>query len=152
MASGWHGKGWYVIYRLRNVFAVLNGHCLASLLRSLSSFGVVFRGFLVLWHSFTLPVWTTKQPGFNGHVTIWDGISGRGKQCTDWMKVIIVDSSWWPSPRMETEKHSISTEWLHWIVQQSICKTYHPLPCQPLAISLHLTVFDVPCWIKVYKV
>ena len=33
------------IHRLRSVFAVLNGHCLASLLRSLSSFGIVFRGF-----------------------------------------------------------------------------------------------------------
>jgi hypothetical protein len=25
------------------------------------------------------------------------------------------------------------------------CRIYHPLPFQPLAISLHLTVFDVPC-------
>ena len=33
------------IHRLRSVFAVLNDHCLASLLRSLSSLGVVFRGF-----------------------------------------------------------------------------------------------------------
>jgi hypothetical protein len=41
------------IHRLRSVFAVLNGHCLASLLMSLSSFGVVFRGFPVLWRSFT---------------------------------------------------------------------------------------------------
>ena len=41
------------IHRLRSVFAVLNDHCLASLLRSLSSFGVVFRGFPVLWRSFT---------------------------------------------------------------------------------------------------
>jgi hypothetical protein len=36
------------IDRFRSVFAVLNGHCLASLLRSLFSFGVVFRSFLVL--------------------------------------------------------------------------------------------------------
>jgi hypothetical protein len=26
-------------------------------------------------------------------VTIWDGISGRGRECTDWMEVVIVDSS-----------------------------------------------------------
>jgi hypothetical protein len=25
------------------------------------------------------------------------------------------------------------------------CRTYYPLPFQPLAISLHLTVFDMPC-------
>ena len=29
------------------------------------------------------------------------------------------------------------------------CRTYHPLPFQPLSISLHLIVFDVPCWNKV---
>ena len=32
------------------------------------------------------------------------------------------------------------------------CRTYHPLPFQSLAISLHLTVFDVPCWNKALKV
>jgi hypothetical protein len=57
------------IHRLRSVFAVLNGHCLASLLRSLSSFGVVFRGFPVLWRSFTLPVWFTRC--FNRTMTEW---------------------------------------------------------------------------------
>jgi hypothetical protein len=31
------------IHRLRSVFVVLNGSCLASLLRSLSSLGVIFR-------------------------------------------------------------------------------------------------------------
>jgi hypothetical protein len=51
------------------VFAVLNGHCLASLLRSLSSFGVVFKGFPVLWRSFTLPVWFTRC--FNRTMTEW---------------------------------------------------------------------------------
>jgi uncharacterized protein YerC len=40
---------------------------------------------------------------------ICDGISGRGRECTGRMKVIFVDSSWWPRQRMETEKHSIST-------------------------------------------
>jgi hypothetical protein len=40
---------------------------------------------------------------------------------------------------------------LHWIVQQSVCRTYHPLPFQLHAISLYLTVFDVPCWNKVYS-
>ena len=47
------------IHRLLSMFAMLNGCCLASLLRSLSSLGVVFRGFPVLWRSFTLPVWFT---------------------------------------------------------------------------------------------
>jgi hypothetical protein len=47
------------IHRPLSMFAVLNGCCLASLLRSLSSLGVVFRGFPVLWRSFTLPVWFT---------------------------------------------------------------------------------------------
>jgi hypothetical protein len=53
--------------------------------------------------------YTTKLPGFNGHVTIWDGISGRGRECTGRMKVAFVESSWWPRPRMETEKYNIST-------------------------------------------
>ena len=48
------------IHRLRSLLAVLNGCCLASLLKSLSSFGIVFRGFSVLWRSFTLPVWVTR--------------------------------------------------------------------------------------------
>jgi len=36
------------IHRLRSVFAVMNGFCLASLLMSLSSLAVVFRGLPVL--------------------------------------------------------------------------------------------------------
>jgi hypothetical protein len=39
------------IHWLRNVFVVLNGCCLASLLRSLSSLGVIFRDLSVLWRS-----------------------------------------------------------------------------------------------------
>jgi hypothetical protein len=34
--------------------------------------------------------YATKQPGFNGHVTIWDGISGRGRECTGWMKFVLL--------------------------------------------------------------
>jgi hypothetical protein len=48
------------IHRLRSVFAVLNCCCLASLLRSLSALGVVFRDFHALWCSCTLPVWFTR--------------------------------------------------------------------------------------------
>jgi hypothetical protein len=44
------------IHRLHSVFAVLNGCFLATLLRSISSRGVVFRGCHVPWRSFTLPV------------------------------------------------------------------------------------------------
>jgi hypothetical protein len=40
------------IYRLHSVFALLNSCCLASLLMSLSSLRVVFRGCHVLWCSF----------------------------------------------------------------------------------------------------
>jgi hypothetical protein len=135
---------------------------------------------------------------------MWDGISGRGRECTGRMKVIFVDSSWWPRQRMETEKHSISTGtccghnringgagvtvfgcislkciqrlscpltffYTHGLVYALLqsnndreayiesfsslsCRTCHPLPSQPLAISLPLTVFDVPCWIKVLPV
>ena len=43
------------IHRLRSVFVVLNCHCLGSLLRSLSSFGIVFRGFPVLFPFFYTP-------------------------------------------------------------------------------------------------
>jgi hypothetical protein len=43
------------------------------------------------------------------HVTIWDGISGRGIECTGQMKAVFVKSSWWPRPCMETEKYNIST-------------------------------------------
>ena len=57
------------IHRLRSVFAVLNDHCMASRLMILSSFGVVCRGFPVLWHSFTLPVWFTRC--FNRTMTEW---------------------------------------------------------------------------------
>ena len=32
-----------------------------------------------------------------------------------------------------------------------VCMTYHQLPFQPLAIFLHLTVFDLSCWNKVRK-
>jgi hypothetical protein len=57
------------IHRLRSVFVVLNGCCLASLLKSLSSLGVIFRDLSVLWRSFTLPVWFTR--GFNRTITKW---------------------------------------------------------------------------------
>jgi hypothetical protein len=57
------------IHRLRSVFVVLNGCCLASLLRSLSSLGVIFRDLSVLWRSFTLPVWFTRC--FNRTMTKW---------------------------------------------------------------------------------
>ena len=57
------------IHWLRSVFVVLNGSCLASLLRSLSSLGVIFRDLSVLWHSFTLPVWFTRC--FNRTMTEW---------------------------------------------------------------------------------
>ena len=50
-------------------FAVLNGHGLAILLRSLSSFGVVFGDFPVLWRSFTFPVWFARC--FNRTMTEW---------------------------------------------------------------------------------
>lgn len=33
---------------------------------------------------------------------------------------------------------------LHWIIQQFVFRTYLPLPFQPLIISLHLIVVDVP--------
>ena len=64
----------------------------------------------------------TKQPVFSGHVTIWDGISGRGRECTGRMKVAFCCIHWWPRLRMETEQHSISTGtycghncvWLRW--------------------------------------
>jgi hypothetical protein len=57
------------IHRLRSVFVVLNGCCLASLLKSLSSLGVIFRDLSVLWRSFTLPVWFTHC--FNRTMTKW---------------------------------------------------------------------------------
>ena len=57
------------IHWLRNVFVVLNGCCLASLLRSLSSLGVIFRDLSVLWRSFTLPIWFTRC--FNRTMTEW---------------------------------------------------------------------------------
>jgi hypothetical protein len=57
------------IHWLRNVFVVLNGCCLASLLRSLSSLGVIFRDLSVLWSSFTLPIWFTRC--FNRTMTEW---------------------------------------------------------------------------------
>ncbi len=57
------------IHWLRSVFVVLNGSCLASLLRSLSSLGVIFRDLSVLWRSFTLPVWFTRC--FNRTMTEW---------------------------------------------------------------------------------
>jgi hypothetical protein len=57
------------IHRLRSVFVVLNGCCLASLLRSISSLGVIFRDLSVLWRSFTLPVWFTHC--FNRTMTKW---------------------------------------------------------------------------------
>jgi hypothetical protein len=53
---------------LRSVFVVLNGCCLASLLGSLPSLAVIFRGLPVLLRSFTLPVWFTRC--FNGF-TVW---------------------------------------------------------------------------------
>ena len=59
----------FTIHWLRSVFVVLNGCCLASLLRSLSSLGVIFRDLSVLWSSFTLPVWFTRC--FNGTITEW---------------------------------------------------------------------------------
>jgi hypothetical protein len=90
-------------------------------------------------------IYATKLPGFNGHVTIWDGISGRGRECTGRMKVVFVESSWWLRPRgvylllesfSETflsfgvllhsrfGSHAASIEqWpsgVHWIVQQSV--------------------------------
>jgi hypothetical protein len=57
------------IHRLRSVFIVLNGCCLASPLKSLSSLGVIFRELSVLWRSFTLPVWFTRC--FNRTMTKW---------------------------------------------------------------------------------
>ena len=57
------------IHRLHSVFAVLNCCCLASLLRSVSSHGVVVRGFPVIWRYFTLPVWFTHC--FNRTMTEW---------------------------------------------------------------------------------
>jgi len=57
------------IHLLRSVFAVLNGCCLASLLKSLFSLRVVFKGFPVLWRYFTLPVWFTRC--FNRTMTEW---------------------------------------------------------------------------------
>ena len=43
------------IHRLRSVFAMLNGHCLGSLFKSLFSFGVVFRGVPVPFPFFYTP-------------------------------------------------------------------------------------------------
>jgi hypothetical protein len=57
------------IHRLRSVFVVLNGCCLTSLLRSLSSLGVIFRDLSVLWCSFTFSVWFTRC--FNRTMTEW---------------------------------------------------------------------------------
>jgi hypothetical protein len=57
------------IHLLRSMFAVLNGCCLARLLRSQSSLAVVFRVFPVLWSSFTLLVWFTRC--FNRTMTEW---------------------------------------------------------------------------------
>jgi hypothetical protein len=57
------------IYRLHSVFALLNNCCLASLLMSLSSLRVVFRGCHVLWCSFASPVWFTRC--FNRTMTEW---------------------------------------------------------------------------------
>ena len=57
------------IHRLRSVFVVLNGCCLASLLRSLPSLAVIFRGLPVLLRSFTLPVCFTCC--FNRTMTEW---------------------------------------------------------------------------------
>jgi hypothetical protein len=57
------------IHRLRRVFAVVNGCCLASLLRSISSLGAVFRGISVLWRSFTLLICFTRC--FNRTMTEW---------------------------------------------------------------------------------
>jgi hypothetical protein len=57
------------IHRLRSVFVVLNGCCLASLLGSLPSLAVIFRGLPVLLRSFTFPVWFTRC--FNRTMTEW---------------------------------------------------------------------------------
>ena len=57
------------IHWLRSVFVVLNDCCLVSLLRSISSLGVIFRDLSVLWRSFTLPVWFTRC--FNRTMTEW---------------------------------------------------------------------------------
>jgi hypothetical protein len=68
-------------HRLRSVFVVLNGCCLASLLRSLSSLGVIFRGLSVLWRSFTLPVWFARC--FNRTMTEWLTLN-RSAVCLGW--------------------------------------------------------------------
>jgi hypothetical protein len=78
------------IHRLRSVFPVLIGCCMESVLRSLSSLAVIFRGFPVLTWPYGMEYQVMAE-------------TGR-------MKVIFVESSWWPRPRMETEKHSISIE------------------------------------------
>jgi hypothetical protein len=57
------------IHLLRSVFVVLNGCCLASLLRSLPSLAVIFIDLPVLLRSFTLPVWFTCS--FNRTMTEW---------------------------------------------------------------------------------
>jgi hypothetical protein len=57
------------IHWLCSVFVVLNGCCLANLLRSLSSLGVVFRDLFVLWSSFALLVWFIRC--FNRTMTEW---------------------------------------------------------------------------------
>jgi hypothetical protein len=47
------------IHWLRSVFVVLNGSCLASLLRSLSSLGVIFRDLkLKFWRGFLTGIYT----------------------------------------------------------------------------------------------
>jgi hypothetical protein len=69
------------IHWLRSVSVVLNGSCLASLLRGLFSLGVIFRDLSVLWRSFTLPVWFTRC--FNRTMTEWLTLN-RSAVCFVW--------------------------------------------------------------------
>jgi hypothetical protein len=166
MASGWHGKGWYVLHKdCWTIQCKPLGHCSIEAAREPNqeckrtekgqeslwkrfqkkrpSTGVNNNNFYPIsalsattWYSIPYGNVPIKAWLFCGILSVedalarnfvllrrllrvrllnapvdnpWDGISGRGRECTDWIKVVIVDSSWWPRPRMETEKHSIST-------------------------------------------
>jgi hypothetical protein len=142
---------------------------------SLSSLGVIFRDLSVLWRSFTLPVWFTRcfnrtmtewltlnrsAVCLVGHITPYhsqekiDSLKGSPDSYHSALQIrceanglstgALADG---PSIDVLTAHGFVLGDRVAYIESFSSlsCRTYHPLPFQSLAISLHLTVFDVPC-------
>jgi hypothetical protein len=96
------------IHRLRIVFVVLNGCCLASLLKSLSSLGVIFRDLPVLWRSFTLPVWFARC--FNRTMTEWLTLNRSAFCLGRTTKQVFISS---PVPLQNSSLAGVSNRYLH---------------------------------------